>query len=337
MTGHVLERYFNSRHLEASQTATELVRLLESIGDPTLTLAMMTAAIATKQQTGEMSEVLRLAEHAIDLAGGDPTKGHLVTGSPLTLAVAMRGMAHCFLGIAGWKAEFERAASMAHPHEPITRAAAMYFTYIVAIVNRVLSPTAEVLREAEEVLAVVEQSGENVALAQGRQYLGVILVRLGGSSRAKGFELLEQVRSMALQQRYNLSVVPLVDVLLAEEMTRVGDLAGAISQSRAAVNDFFDMGDRVWIGYSANVFVEALVQSGSAGDLHEAKAVVDRLATAPIEPGVVVYNIWLLRAQALLPRAYGDEATCCGLRNRYRKMANELGFEGHIAIAEAMP
>ncbi len=55
-----------------------------------------------------MAEVLRLAERGIELAGGDATKGYLMTGSPLTLAVALRGMARCFLGIPGWKDDFER-------------------------------------------------------------------------------------------------------------------------------------------------------------------------------------------------------------------------------------
>jgi adenylate cyclase len=103
----------------------------------------------------------------------------LMTGSPLTLAVALRGMARCFLGIAGWRDDFERAVSLARAYEPITRAAALYFTHIVTIMNGVLPPTAAVLHEAEGALAAAEQSGENVALAQGRQYVGLILVRLG--------------------------------------------------------------------------------------------------------------------------------------------------------------
>ena len=92
---------------------------------------------------------------------------------------------------------------MGRAAEPITRSAAMYFTYIVAIMNGVLPPTAAVLREAEEALAVAEQSGENVELGQGRQYLGIILVHMGGSSRARGFQLLDQVRAMAVEKRYN--------------------------------------------------------------------------------------------------------------------------------------
>ena len=144
--------------------------------------------------------------------------------------------------------------------------------------NGVVPPTAAVLHEAEEALAAAEQSGENVALAQGRQYVGLMLVRLGGSSRARGFQLLEQVRAMTLEQRYNLSVVPLIDVHVAQEKTRVGDFAGAISQSRAAVNEFFGLGSKVWSGYATNVLVDALMQSGNDADLEEAKVAVDRLA-----------------------------------------------------------
>jgi adenylate cyclase len=335
--GRVLEQYFNSRHAEASRTASDLVRLLESIGDPTLTLALFTAAISAKQETGEMAEVLRLAERGIELAGGDATKGYLMTGSPLTLAVALRGQARCFLGITGWKDDFERAASMARAYEPITRAAALYFTHIVATMNGVVPPTAAVLHEAEEALAAAEQSGENVALAQGRQYVGLMLVRLGGNSRARGFQLLEQVRAMTLEQRYNLSVVPLIDAHVAQEKTRVGDFAGAILQSRAAVNEFFGLGSKVWSGYATNVLVDALTQSGNDADLQEAKVAVDRLARLPIEPGVVVHELWLLRARALLARACRDEVTYHGLRDDYRKTATELGFEGHMAMADAMP
>jgi hypothetical protein len=48
-------------------------------------------------------------------------------------------------------------------------------------------------------------------------------------------------------------------------------------------------------------------------------------------------DIWLLWLRALLARAYGDEAGYRDFRDRYRDMAKTLGFEGHIAWAEAMP
>jgi len=55
------------------------------------------------------------------------------------------------------------------------------------------------------------------------------------------------------------------------------------------------------------------------------------------DPGFVLNEIWLLRLRALLARAHGDETGYRDYRDRYRAMARSLGFEGHIAWAEAMP
>jgi hypothetical protein len=44
----------------------------------------------------------------------------------------------------------------------------------------------------------------------------------------------------------------------------------------------------------------------------------------------------LLRMRTVLARASGDEQTYRDRRDRYRAMAKSLGFEGHIAWAEAM-
>jgi adenylate cyclase len=331
-----LDQFFNSRLTDASQTGTELVRLLESIGDPTLTLAPLSAALGVKQQTGEMSEVLRLAERGIELAGGDSTKGKMMTGSPLTLIVAMRGTARCCRGIAGWRDDFERAVSMGRTAEPVTRSAALYFTYVAAAANAVLAPTVAVLREAEEALTIAEQSGGNVAVGQGKQYLGAFLVRMGGRSRGRGFQLLDQIRTMAVEKRYNEAVVPLVDIDVAQERLRVGDIAGAIALSRPAVNDLFRTGDGLWTGYGTDVLVETLLRRGGPADLQEARVAVDRLAALPVDPGFVVHSIWLLRVQALLSRAQGNDAAYRDYRDNYRMMAAELGFEGHMAWAEAM-
>jgi hypothetical protein len=57
----------------------------------------------------------------------------------------------------------------------------------------------------------------------------------------------------------------------------------------------------------------------------------------PTDAGFVLNEIMLLRMRARLARAQGDDPGYEEWRNRYRKMANELGFEGHIAMAEAMP
>ena len=77
--------------------------------------------------------------------------------------------------------------------------------------------------------------------------------------------------------------------------------------------------------------------SDSDGDLAEAEAAVERLAAAPTEDGAAVRDIWLLRMRALMARAHRDDAAYADLRDRYRDMARTLGFEGHIATADAMP
>jgi hypothetical protein len=45
----------------------------------------------------------------------------------------------------------------------------------------------------------------------------------------------------------------------------------------------------------------------------------------------------VLRLRALLARAHGDDTGYRDYRDRYRELATSLGFEGHIAWAEAMP
>ena len=55
------------------------------------------------------------------------------------------------------------------------------------------------------------------------------------------------------------------------------------------------------------------------------------------DDGLASRDIWLLRSRALLARAHGDAAAYAHFRDRYRDMAKTLGFEGHIAWAEAMP
>ena len=69
----------------------------------------------------------------------------------------------------------------------------------------------------------------------------------------------------------------------------------------------------------------------------EAEAAIEQLATAPADEGLVMLEIWLQRLRALLARAQGDVGAYTHFRDRYRYMAKTLGFEGHIAWAEAMP
>jgi adenylate cyclase len=45
----------------------------------------------------------------------------------------------------------------------------------------------------------------------------------------------------------------------------------------------------------------------------------------------------VLRSRALIARAKGDDAGYREFRDRYREIASRLGFEGHMALAAALP
>jgi adenylate cyclase len=337
MTGQLAAHYSNARRREASRLATEHIALLESIGDPTLTVALSFAAMVAKHETGEMAEVLRVAQRVIDLAGGDPTMGDLILGSPLALAITFRGAARCCLGIPGWKDDFAQAAAMARAADPLSLAGVIYCTYPLAIPGGVLLPDATTLRESADALAIAEQSGDDFALDVARLARGVALVHRGGPERKAGFDLMAQAREAAIQERFVKLLVPIVDIHLAQERARLEDLDGAIGLSRAVVDELFDSGGSIWIGLAITILVEALLRRGGDKDVLDAQDAIDRLAAVPTDPGLVLHEITLLRLRALLARARGDEARYREFRDRYREMATSLGFEGHMAMAEAMP
>lgn len=122
---------------------------------------------------------------------------------------------------------------------------------------------------------------------------------------------------------------------------RVRGLGGEIAMRpplmRAAVDHLFREGRLLMWGIPATgVLVQTLLDRGADGDVAEAEAAIERLAAAPTADRLAVRDIWLLRLRALLARARGDGVAYRDLADRYRTMAADLGFEGHMAMAEAM-
>ena len=122
MAGLLQTQALHDRPRESSPLASEYTGLLESIDDPTLTLGLSSAAMTAKYFAGEMTETLRLAQHAIDLADGDPTKGNLIVASPLAWAFDSRGGARWALGLAGWRSDFDQAIAVAAAVDPMLQA-----------------------------------------------------------------------------------------------------------------------------------------------------------------------------------------------------------------------
>jgi class 3 adenylate cyclase len=338
MLGLMLEHMRHGRVREASRLASETMALVESIGKPTLTVVLSLAAISVKIQTGEMAEVLRWSQTVIELADGDPAKGNIVFGSPLAMALASRGAARCALGRAGWRDDYDRALAMARGADPMSHAIVNTYTYGVAIADGVLLADDAALRDIEEALEITERSSEDFALGWARWTLGVALVhRESPAERERGLAVLGQVRDMCLHGRFYLSLLPVVETLAARERASRGDRDGAIPPLREAVDDVFPAGQLSSCIVATSFLVETLLDRGADADVAEAEAAIERLAAAPADDGLVIRDIWLLRLRALLARAHGDAAAYTDFRDRYRAMARTLGFEGHIAWAEAMP
>jgi class 3 adenylate cyclase len=339
MAGLVMDHVYRDRLREASQLASDAMAVIESVGDPTLTVGLSFAPTYAKAESAEWSDALRWSQRVIDLADGDPAKGNFIFGSPLAIAFTNRAMARYCLGRPGWRDDVSHGLALARSADPLSYGAVVGWVYFAGIPFGVLAADEPTVREIEHVLRISERSSDDLALALARMTLGTALAhRPTAAERERGQKLLAEVGEVFLRGGHNLSELPIVDVYSARESARCGDLDDAIPRIRAAVDHLFrDERLLAWGVPATGVLVEILLERGAAADAAEAQAAIERLAAAPADKGLVIRDIWLLRVRALLARAHGDAAAYAHFRDRYRDMAKTLGFEGHIEWAEAMP
>jgi adenylate cyclase len=337
MAGQINALADNEHYREASQLAFELEPLLDSIGDPTLTVALLWTALPPKFSLGETNEGLRLAQRLIDLAGDDPHMGDLIIETPLILTLMLRAAASATLGQAGWKREIERSAAMCREINPGGRAVIEFlYIYILGILNGLLRFGNSMLEATSETLRQAEQRGDDYALTAARLLRGLVLAQSDGPQRNEGFQQLAVARDALLEKRFLLGRLPLIDLEMAKEKARSGDPDSAIEILRTVVDHEFAIGDVIHLGAAVTALVETLLQRGANADKAEAQAATERLAAVPVEPGFVLYDVTLLRLRALLARARADDAAYRDFVDRYRAMAISLGFEGHMAMADTM-
>jgi AAA ATPase domain/Putative zinc-finger len=344
MAGLVMDHLHHARLPDASQLASESMALIESIGDRTLTVGLSLASIYARAECADWPDALRWSQMVIDLADGDPSTGNFIIGSPLALAYATKATASYCLGRPGWRDDLRHGLAMARSTDPMTYATVVAYSYSAGIPPGMLSPDDRAMGEIEDALRITEQSGDDVAVAIARMTLGIALVhRRTSAERARGQQLLAEVGEVFARRQFFLTDLPIVEVCVAREMAQSGDRDGALPIMRAVVENQFREGRLSgWSIPATGVLVETLLDRGAHGDMAEAEAAVERLADAPIvaapaDGGFAVRDIWLLRLRALLARAHGDTASYARLRDAYRDMAEELGFEGHAEWAEAMP
>ena len=131
-------------------------------------------------------------------------------------------------------------------------------------------------------------------------------------------------------------LVPVAELVVTRDRAGRGDRDAAIAVMRQAVAELHQagrLGHGIW---GTGVLVETLLDRGAQGDLAEAHEAIEWLANLAADHDSAILGITLLRLRALLARARGDDVVYRDLVVRYRAMAESLGFEGHIAWAEAM-
>ena len=228
---------------------------------------------------------------------------------------------------------------MAQGADSLSYVTVVSYVYSAGIPGGALVPDDSAVREIEDALAIAERSGDNLQLGVAWMTLGLALVhRDADAERDRGQKLLAEVREVFVHGGHFLCNLPMLDVYMARETARRADRDEAIPLMRDAVDHLVRDGQLLSWGIPAtSVLVETLLDRSAERDVAEAEAAIERLAAAPADEGLVLRDIWMQRLRAFLARAQGDVGAYTHFRDRYRDMARTLGWDGHIAWAEAMP
>jgi adenylate cyclase len=338
LSGTMLSLTMANRHHDSSRLASEQIALFDSADDPMSMFGVMSAAMFAKLHAGEAIEARRVAQTVIDLVADDRSKGNIPSwglGSPLAVALLYRAHAHASLGSRSWRGDLKRAIAIQRDLNEVAIVIVITYGYTVAVTNGLLLPDAAALADTAGVLRNAEKSGDDVALALAQVAHGLLLTHAARTDDGTGVELMAKGREAQLLQR-NLLTVAMVDIRTAQLTADRGDLDDAIAIARATVNELTNSGEMLIRGAASAGLVAALLMRGNPVDVDEAEDVIDQLADAPTEPRFVINDIWLMRLRALLARTQNHEAAYHDFKDRYRAMAEELGFEGHTAMADAM-
>ena len=230
----------DARFRDASAYATELVQLLDSVGDPTLTLALSVSYLNIKLDGGMLREVLELATRVIELSDDQPDAADFMSVSPIANAMAIRGTARWMMGLRGWREDFAGAFEKASVISPQFRSGTFWIVYLMAISNGVLLSDERAKAEALEIASAADHFGEQITVDMARTAHGITLVHRGGSERDVGFRLLEESHDAGRQKRYTIpGNLPLVDIHVARELARTYEVGRGDAVTAAAPSGIF--------------------------------------------------------------------------------------------------
>jgi adenylate cyclase len=237
MAGHLTTLTFNAHHSEAASMASEFATLVESVGEPAMTVGLFYAAAQAKWEAGEAAEGMRLAQRIIDIADGDPTMGSLFIGSPLAWAMAVKGAAGMSLGRRGWRHDLDDGVALARSVGATTRSFVQLYRYAAATQNGAVLPDAEDVAQAAETLEIAQRSGNNTAVAYATLNRATTLIHTDSAERSAGFEFLAKAREMFVDEQLIVTLRRMADIEVARERARSGDLGGAIDLATTVLDE----------------------------------------------------------------------------------------------------
>jgi adenylate cyclase len=161
--------------------------------------------------------------------------------------------------------------------------------------------------------------------------MGMALI-YNGEERQRGFDMLRDLRETCVAQRFALNIVSFIDAFLALELMENGQHELALQHWRTLTDEMIDDGNFANVDIPLMLATEALI---SRGESDEANRLIEKLDVTTMDRGWRSREVSALRLRTLLAQARGDDAYR-DLRDRYRAMSNELGFEGHMKWAAEM-
>ena len=277
MNGVLTQLQYTGRSREGSRLVSEQIALLDSIGNPILTMGLAIVWFNVWADAGEFGEILRWSQTVIDLADGDPAKGgSFGFGSPLAVALQWRSNARWWLGRPGWRQDLRDAVAMARNSDPATFAAVIAWSYNLAMDYGVLRGDDSTVRLLEEAVQTAG-STPDVVLSLTDYTLGIaLLIRDDAADRDRGLALMVQFREFVGERAPFL--VPVADLWIARARARCGDRNAAIPVMREAVDELHQAGRLGYGVWGTGVLVETLLERGDEGDLAEAHIAIDWLA-----------------------------------------------------------
>ena len=206
-----------------------------------------------------------------------------------------------------------------------------WYSYVMPLVYGVARPYVAMLRDTADTLALAEQSGDDLGLDLARSARGIALIHSGGRDRGQGLDLLLTTweRQGPLAAAVFQRVIDRRGVHRARagparrhrQCCQVGPACGRAPHRRGSI---------MWNIPATAALVEVLLTRRLDRDLAEADAVIQKWTTMTCELGVTLHEVWSLRMRAQLARARNEESSYQELRQRYRRKADQLGFEGHM-------